>query len=160
VCEAGLYQSKLGQSTCFPCVPGKYTETKGESQCKDCAANTFSDVMEAQKCEECEKGTGEFSLEGATAWYVYFHNTLTFGCKCFETDVLFSNVSLLLFPLPHSFYFLTVSNVSWANTLLAKRALHAQTGNITMFEETYVKHALLENLQTTPKLHVSTQIGS
>jgi hypothetical protein len=53
--------------------------------------------MEAQKCEECEKGTGEFSLEGATAWYVYFHNTLTFGCKCFETDVLFSNVSLLLF---------------------------------------------------------------
>jgi hypothetical protein len=163
-CEAGLYQSKLGQSTCFPCVPGKYTETKGESQCKDCAANTFSDVMEAQKCEECEKGSGEFSLEGATAWYVYFHNTLTFGCYCFETDVLFFHVSFT-FPLPHSFYLLTVSNVSWANTSLAKRALHAQTDNITMFEGGNVKcvkrdctkanlvkvHAFLAYLASTPR---------
>jgi hypothetical protein len=39
--------------------------------------------MKAHKCEECEKGTGAFSLEGATAWYVYFYNTLTFGCNCF-----------------------------------------------------------------------------
>ena len=76
----------------------------------------------------------------------------------FETDVLFFHVSFT-FPFPHSFYFVTVSNVSWANTSLAKRAFHAQTVNITMFEETNVKNVLLENIQTRPKLHVSTQIG-
>ena len=77
----------------------------------------------------------------------------------FETDVLFFHVSFT-FPLPHSFYLVTVSNVSWENTSLAKRALHAQTDNITMSEATNAKHVLLENIQTKPKLHVSSQIGS
>ena len=55
----------------------------------------------------------------------------------FETDVLFFHVSFT-FSLPHSFYLVTVTNVCWANTSLAKRALRAQLDNITMFEETNV----------------------
>ena len=46
-----------------------------------------------------------------------------------------------------------------ANVLANAKAFQCPIRDVKLFEETNVKHVLLENIQTRPKLHVSTQIG-
>jgi len=39
-CDAGYFQSEIGQTECTACPPGKFSAVKGSSECQSCALGT------------------------------------------------------------------------------------------------------------------------
>ena len=54
-CLAGLYQTRVGQAICLPCVPGMYQ--LNSTTCASCPAGFFANMSRLEWCYACRPGT-------------------------------------------------------------------------------------------------------
>ena len=79
-CEAGYYQSDVGQTSCLPCVQGEFLDIVGGNSCKLCSPSTYvSHKGRKIPCSNCP--TGWSSAAGSAKCQACGAGTFGHGCQ-------------------------------------------------------------------------------